>query len=87
MKKPLRKLLYEKGNLHDNVIHLRSDLDQIQTLLDKDPFNSILREKEADCVVEFNQAVLLEIGLRKATLIQLISIKRLKVGLVEAELT
>ncbi|GJZ31367.1 hypothetical protein Tco_0576414 [Tanacetum coccineum] len=60
MKKPLRKLLYEKGNLHDNVIRLRSDLDQIQTLLDKDPFNSILREKEADCVVEFNQAVLLE---------------------------
>ncbi|GJS30643.1 sugar transport protein 13, partial [Tanacetum coccineum] len=60
MKKPLRKLLYEKGNLHDNVIHLRSYLDQIQTLIDKDPFNSILREKEADCVVEFNQAVLLE---------------------------
>ncbi|GKB03120.1 auxin efflux carrier, partial [Tanacetum coccineum] len=37
-----------------------SYLDQIQTLLDKDPFNSILCEKEADCIVEFNQSVLLE---------------------------
>ncbi|GJW40184.1 hypothetical protein Tco_0066029 [Tanacetum coccineum] len=31
-----------------------------QTLLDADPFNAILREREASCVVEFNEAVLLE---------------------------
>ncbi|GJS81519.1 hypothetical protein Tco_0748060 [Tanacetum coccineum] len=60
MKKPLRKLLFEKGNLHANVDRLRVELDQIQTLLDKDPFNYILREKEATCVVAFNQAILEE---------------------------
>ncbi|GKE26182.1 hypothetical protein Tco_1441566, partial [Tanacetum coccineum] len=60
MKKPLRKLLFEKGNLHANVDRLRVELDQIQTLLDKDPFNSIFCEKEATCVVAFNQAILEE---------------------------
>ncbi|GJT39303.1 hypothetical protein Tco_0939168 [Tanacetum coccineum] len=60
LKKPLRKLLYEKGNLHANVVRLRNELDQIQTMLDNDPFNSNLREVEAACVVEFNQAVIME---------------------------
>ncbi|GKA88788.1 hypothetical protein Tco_0810552 [Tanacetum coccineum] len=60
LKKPFRKLLYEKGNLHANVTRLRADLDSIQTALDADPFNVSLRETEAACVVEFNQAVLME---------------------------
>ncbi|GJR35154.1 RNA-directed DNA polymerase, eukaryota, reverse transcriptase zinc-binding domain protein [Tanacetum coccineum] len=37
---------------------LRSKLDSIRSLLDADPFNANLREAEASCVVEFNQAVL-----------------------------
>ncbi|GJR94679.1 RNA-directed DNA polymerase, eukaryota, reverse transcriptase zinc-binding domain protein, partial [Tanacetum coccineum] len=49
-KKPLRKLLYEKGNIHANVNRLRNDLDSIQTSLDVDPFNMSLREKEAASV-------------------------------------
>ncbi|GJX72136.1 hypothetical protein Tco_0309307 [Tanacetum coccineum] len=47
LKKPFRKLLYEKGNLHDNVERLRVELDQVQRDLDADPSNAILREEEA----------------------------------------
>ncbi|GKA91486.1 putative RNA-directed DNA polymerase [Tanacetum coccineum] len=60
MKKPFRKLMYDKGNLHANVDRLHGELDQIQSYLDKDPFNQNLREREAVCVVEFNQAILVE---------------------------
>nr|GEX69325.1 hypothetical protein [Tanacetum cinerariifolium] len=60
LKKPFRKLLYDKGNLHANVTHLRTELNTVQTLLDADPFNTQLRKSEAACVVEFNQAVLME---------------------------
>ncbi|GJV17869.1 hypothetical protein Tco_1363192 [Tanacetum coccineum] len=55
-----KELLYEKGNLHANVSSLRSKLDSIQSLLDADPFNANLKEAEASCVVEFNQAALME---------------------------
>nr|GEW54557.1 hypothetical protein [Tanacetum cinerariifolium] len=58
LKKPLRKLLYEKGNLHDNVVHLRKEPNNVQTMLDADPFNIQLRESEASCVIEFNQVVI-----------------------------
>ncbi|GKD04216.1 hypothetical protein Tco_1179190, partial [Tanacetum coccineum] len=51
-----RKRLYEKGNLHANVVRIRADLDSIPASLDVDPFNATLREAEAKCVVEFNQA-------------------------------
>ncbi|GJY93449.1 putative RNA-directed DNA polymerase [Tanacetum coccineum] len=56
----VKELLYEKGNLHANVIRLRTKLDSIKTLLDADPFNASLREAEAACVVEFNQAAIME---------------------------
>ncbi|GKD22081.1 reverse transcriptase domain, reverse transcriptase zinc-binding domain protein, partial [Tanacetum coccineum] len=60
LKKPFRKLLYEKGNLHANVIRLRKELDSVQTMLDVDPFNVQLCESEVVCVVEFNQAAIME---------------------------
>lgn len=60
LKKPLRKLLIEKGNLHSNVIRIRGVLDQTQMLLDQDPFNQSLRDQEALYVAEFNEAVLME---------------------------
>ncbi|GJV15630.1 putative RNA-directed DNA polymerase [Tanacetum coccineum] len=60
MKKPFRKLLFDKGNLHTNVIRLRDDLDRVQTLLDQDPFNINIREQEALTVADFNQAVIME---------------------------
>ncbi|GJV60156.1 hypothetical protein Tco_1466256 [Tanacetum coccineum] len=60
LKKPFRKLLYEKGNLHTNVVRLRDELDNVQTRLDADPFNSCLREEEARVVVEFNEALIMQ---------------------------
>ncbi|GJT32442.1 hypothetical protein Tco_0922861 [Tanacetum coccineum] len=60
LKKPFRKLLYEKGNLHTNVVRLRDELDNVQTRLDVDPFNSCLHEEEARVVVEFNEALIMQ---------------------------
>ncbi|GJY82727.1 hypothetical protein Tco_0496103 [Tanacetum coccineum] len=60
MKKPLRKLLYEKGNLHVNVIRLRDELDRIQTDLDADPFNVDLRKSEANSVGALNEVLIME---------------------------
>nr|GEV09953.1 hypothetical protein [Tanacetum cinerariifolium] len=60
LKKPFRKLLYKKGDLQANVTRLRNDPNAVQTSLDTDPFNVALREKEATCIVEFNNAVLME---------------------------
>lgn len=60
LKKPLRKLLYEKGNLHLNVNNLRNELDNIQTQLDSDPHNMHLREVEAVTVNAFNEACIME---------------------------
>ncbi|GKB07442.1 hypothetical protein Tco_0835726 [Tanacetum coccineum] len=47
LKKPLCKLLYDHGNLHDNVKRLRIELDAVQIALDSDPSNIELREEEA----------------------------------------
>nr|GFB84429.1 RNA-directed DNA polymerase, eukaryota, reverse transcriptase zinc-binding domain protein [Tanacetum cinerariifolium] len=58
--KPLRKLLYEKGNLHTNVTRLRDDLDRAQICLDADLFNVALRENKATVVVAFNDALIIK---------------------------
>ncbi|GJV19061.1 hypothetical protein Tco_1368081 [Tanacetum coccineum] len=60
LKKPIRKLMYDKGNLHANVVRLREDLDKVQTALDSDPSNVSIREMEAAAVVAFNDALLIE---------------------------
>ncbi|GKA77618.1 hypothetical protein Tco_0784079 [Tanacetum coccineum] len=60
LKNPLRKLLYEKGNLHDNVKRLHEEMDLVQTSLDMDPSNATLRENEARSAVAFIEAVLME---------------------------
>ncbi|GJY21769.1 hypothetical protein Tco_0394335 [Tanacetum coccineum] len=60
LKKPLRQLLYEKGNLHENVIKLRFELDRVQSDLDLDMFNNDLRDKEAIYVRAFMDALIME---------------------------
>ncbi|GJV69830.1 RNA-directed DNA polymerase, eukaryota, reverse transcriptase zinc-binding domain protein [Tanacetum coccineum] len=52
LKKPIWKLMYDKGNLHANVIRLRENLDKLQTDLDNDPGNVSIREEEAAAVIE-----------------------------------
>nr|GEV14706.1 putative reverse transcriptase domain-containing protein [Tanacetum cinerariifolium] len=44
LKKPLRKLLFHKGKLHENVKQLRNKLDTVQARLDDDPFNPNLQD-------------------------------------------
>ncbi|GJS40533.1 hypothetical protein Tco_0565576 [Tanacetum coccineum] len=46
LRKPLRKLLRDHGNLHDNVTKLRHELDEAQKALDVNPNNLELREEE-----------------------------------------
>ncbi|GJV95421.1 hypothetical protein Tco_1546998, partial [Tanacetum coccineum] len=60
LNKPLRKLLYEKGNLHNNVNQLRNDLDQVQIRLDADLFDVSIREEEATVLAAFNEACLIK---------------------------
>ncbi|GJW63827.1 hypothetical protein Tco_0115711 [Tanacetum coccineum] len=60
LKKPLQKLLYDKGNLHTNVSRLRADLDRVQSALDSDLFSESLLEEEANTVVVFNDAFIIE---------------------------
>ncbi|GKC38344.1 hypothetical protein Tco_1050728 [Tanacetum coccineum] len=60
MKKSFRKLLYDHGNLHDNVKRLRFERDKVQSDLDLDPSNNILREEEAVYVLAFNEALIME---------------------------
>nr|GEY63836.1 hypothetical protein [Tanacetum cinerariifolium] len=56
LKKPFRKLLYEKGNLHANVTCPRNELDRVQLALDVDPFNSSLKEEKAIFIDAFNES-------------------------------
>ncbi|GJS12845.1 hypothetical protein Tco_0407317 [Tanacetum coccineum] len=60
LKKPLHKLLYEKGNLHDNVNRLRIEMERVQADLDVDPFNQVLRDEEAVYVRAFTDALIME---------------------------
>ncbi|GJU33654.1 hypothetical protein Tco_1182008 [Tanacetum coccineum] len=47
LKKPLRKLNYDQGNLFENVKRLRAELAIAQSFLCSDPHNALLREVEA----------------------------------------
>ncbi|GJV63872.1 RNA-directed DNA polymerase, eukaryota, reverse transcriptase zinc-binding domain protein [Tanacetum coccineum] len=60
LKKPLRKLLIDKGNIHTNVSNLRKALDEAQIALDSDPDNANLRQQEAVALNAFNDALLTE---------------------------
>nr|GEV52750.1 hypothetical protein [Tanacetum cinerariifolium] len=59
LKRPLRKLLFDGGNLHDNVNRLRVELDQVQADLDADPNYIKLCEVETASIVAFNEAIIL----------------------------
>ncbi|GKC22949.1 putative reverse transcriptase domain, reverse transcriptase zinc-binding domain protein [Tanacetum coccineum] len=45
LKKPLRKMVYDQGNLHDRVNNLRRELDEVQTAVDANPDDINLREE------------------------------------------
>ncbi|GKB69879.1 zinc knuckle CX2CX4HX4C containing protein [Tanacetum coccineum] len=56
LKKPLRKLLHDQGNLHDRVLKLRKELDEVQIALDKNPNDSTLRDEESVYIQAFTDA-------------------------------
>nr|GEV15528.1 hypothetical protein [Tanacetum cinerariifolium] len=60
LKKPLHKLLYDHGNIHDNVKKLRKKLDEAQIELDSDPNNIEKCEMEATVLKAFNDAIMIE---------------------------
>lgn len=58
LKSPFRKLLHNQGNLHKLVDNLRKELDEVQKAIDKNPFNSALREEHAHYLTAFREATL-----------------------------
>jgi hypothetical protein len=57
LKKPLRKLNYEHGNLFDKVNNLRSNLASLQASLVVDPHSDSLREDELECLKAYRAAL------------------------------
>nr|GEV74611.1 putative reverse transcriptase domain, reverse transcriptase zinc-binding domain protein [Tanacetum cinerariifolium] len=60
LRKPLRKLLYDHGNIHDNVEKLRHELDEAQKALDFDPNNLDIRMEEVAYLKAFHDALIME---------------------------
>nr|GEU79165.1 hypothetical protein [Tanacetum cinerariifolium] len=58
LKKPIRKLLHDYGNLHERANKLRLELDEVKKALDLNPVDVNLREEEAIYVQAFNDAKL-----------------------------
>ncbi|GJV05062.1 putative reverse transcriptase domain-containing protein [Tanacetum coccineum] len=58
LKKPLRKLNMEQGNLFENVRNLKSELARIQTAMVEDPCSSNLREAELNCFKAYRAALI-----------------------------
>ncbi|GJV18998.1 hypothetical protein Tco_1368018 [Tanacetum coccineum] len=56
LKKPLRKLNFEQGNLFDNVKNLRKELSCIQIAMEADPHSISLREAELICLKAYNDS-------------------------------
>nr|GFB12233.1 RNA-directed DNA polymerase, eukaryota, reverse transcriptase zinc-binding domain protein [Tanacetum cinerariifolium] len=57
LKKPLKKLTWENGNVFENVKSLRDSVKEVQQKIDKDPHNKDLRSKEVDIIKEYSEAM------------------------------
>nr|XP_043619797.1 uncharacterized protein LOC122591602 [Erigeron canadensis] len=60
LKRPLKRLMFEQGNLHKNVEKLRVELDEVQRAMDKDASNLFIREDHAAILNAYNAAILAE---------------------------
>nr|GEV58790.1 hypothetical protein [Tanacetum cinerariifolium] len=56
LKTPLRMLLCDHENLHDRVVKLRHELDEVQKAMDLNPTDSNLRDEEVVYVKAFTEA-------------------------------
>ncbi|GKC61824.1 hypothetical protein Tco_1089422 [Tanacetum coccineum] len=57
LKKPLRKLNFEQGNLFDNVKRLKAELAAVQSSLTADPHNNSLRVEELRVLKAYRAAL------------------------------
>ncbi|XP_022003100.1 uncharacterized protein LOC110900521 [Helianthus annuus] len=57
LKAPLRKILYQQGNLHQNVINMRKQLDECQVSMDGDPLNGDLISEHGRLLQLYKDAV------------------------------
>ncbi|XP_071727934.1 uncharacterized protein [Rutidosis leptorrhynchoides] len=57
LKKQMRKLMWSKGHLHNNVDLIRRELDDIQSLLDKNPECQDTRKQESVTLKKYNEAI------------------------------
>nr|GEU79023.1 hypothetical protein [Tanacetum cinerariifolium] len=60
LKKPMRKMLFDHGNIYDNVKKLRHELDDAQKALDSDPNNLDIQEEEAAYLKAYHDALIME---------------------------
>nr|XP_043619771.1 uncharacterized protein LOC122591575 [Erigeron canadensis] len=58
LKRPLKRLMFEQGNLHKNVEKLWVELDEVQRAMDKDASNLLIREDHAAILNVYNAAIL-----------------------------
>nr|GEV68591.1 hypothetical protein [Tanacetum cinerariifolium] len=56
IKCPLNKLSWSKGNLFKRVETLRGQLQEVQTKIDQDPHNPLLRDKKAGLIADIYKA-------------------------------
>ena len=57
LKRPLKKLNWNNGNLFENVENLRKQLKDVQCSIDKNPYDKDLRNTEATLLQEYSVAV------------------------------
>ncbi|XP_071734636.1 uncharacterized protein [Rutidosis leptorrhynchoides] len=58
LKKPVRKIMWQKGNLHEHVMKLRMELDAAQLSLYLNPFSIDICGNEAHLLQAYNGALL-----------------------------
>ncbi|GKC68404.1 RNA-directed DNA polymerase, eukaryota, reverse transcriptase zinc-binding domain protein [Tanacetum coccineum] len=57
LKAELRKLAWKDGNIFDKVQALKVHLKDLQTKIDMDPYNKVLRVEESKCIHEYVEAM------------------------------
>ncbi|GJV33899.1 RNA-directed DNA polymerase, eukaryota, reverse transcriptase zinc-binding domain protein [Tanacetum coccineum] len=57
LKKPLRKLKFAQGDLAKKVVESRHELERVQAMMVDDSHNSVLRNKEIECLKVYKEAM------------------------------
>ncbi|XP_071708116.1 uncharacterized protein [Rutidosis leptorrhynchoides] len=66
LKRGLKRLIWKNGNLHTKVEMLKGELQQVQALIDKNPYDGTLRSKAAKVLEEYEEAEIDELRKQKS---------------------